>query len=141
MMKAGKYYVGDLCYVMHDAWHEFCELTIEDHVCKDGQFTLKDGREFAFRQTAYGDGTYTDQLGRMYYVDAGLIGCILYDDIDFTDELNDTKGGQVIEFTEDFEVEYDSGLISFGSDLLIETDPDSDDDEYENHDWDDDEED
>ena len=26
MFPAGKYYVGDLCYVMHDEWDEVCGL-------------------------------------------------------------------------------------------------------------------
>ena len=25
-MKAGNYYIGDLCYVLHDEWNEVCEL-------------------------------------------------------------------------------------------------------------------
>ena len=33
-MPAGKYYIGDLCYVMSDKeWEEFCSLTIKDNKC------------------------------------------------------------------------------------------------------------
>jgi hypothetical protein len=80
-MKAGTYYVGDLCYVLHDEWDEVCELIIKDNVCLDGEFTLRDGRRFAIYGTAYGDGNYFDQNGKSYDVDAGSIGCILMNDI------------------------------------------------------------
>ena len=78
MMPAGKYYVGDLCYVMHPEWDEFCSITIKEHTCLDGEFNLKDGRRFATFGTKWGDGEYRDQFGNRYGVDAGLIGCIHY---------------------------------------------------------------
>lgn len=47
MMPAGTYYVGDLCYVMHDVWDEFCDITIEGLSVLDGVFSLKNGVKFA----------------------------------------------------------------------------------------------
>ena len=47
MMKAGTYYIGDLCYVMHDRWDEFCSITCSEHNVLDGEFNLKDGTRFA----------------------------------------------------------------------------------------------
>ena len=42
-MPAGKYYVGDLCYVMTDEeWEEFCGITINGNKCIDGEFQLSD---------------------------------------------------------------------------------------------------
>ena len=44
MFPAGKYYVGDLCYVMHDEWDEVCGLFFkgrDDHGCNQGMFELK----------------------------------------------------------------------------------------------------
>lgn len=41
-MPAGRYYIGDLCYVMHDEWDEFC-----DHLDYPGERKLKDGRKYA----------------------------------------------------------------------------------------------
>ena len=41
MFPAGKYYVGDLCYVMHDEWDEVCGLFFkgrDDHGCNQGVF-------------------------------------------------------------------------------------------------------
>ncbi len=44
-MPAGKYYVGDLCYVMHDVWDEVCDLMFpHDNSGVYGKFKLKDGR-------------------------------------------------------------------------------------------------
>ena len=81
MMQSGTYYIGDLCYVMHDRWDEFCALTCSGHCVLDGEFNLKDGTRFATFTTRWGDGTYRDELGNEYPVDAGLIGCIRVDDI------------------------------------------------------------
>ena len=130
MMKAGTYYVGDLCYVLHDEWDEVCELIIKDGVCLDGEFTLKDGRRFAMYGTAYGDGTYRDQSGNEYGVDAGSIGCILLSDINLESEGNFLTGGNVVPFESDFYTDEEDGRIMFGS-LIIDTDPVYDEEEYE----------
>jgi hypothetical protein len=134
-MKAGKYYVGDLCYVMHPQWDEVCKLLFAgrtDHGCNEGVFTLANGVEIACFNTAYGDGTYEDREGRVYPVDSGSIGCILVDDI--ADPEAWMLGGNVIEFEVDFEVDkvYGSELV-FGN-IVIDTDPPYDEepeDEYE----------
>ena len=80
-MKAGKYYVGDLCYVLGDRWTEVCDLIIVGHKCLDGEFELADGTKFAIYGTAYGDGHYLDQKGNGYPVDSGTIGCVLAEQI------------------------------------------------------------
>ena len=129
-MKAGTYYVGDLCYVLHDEWDEVCELIIKDNICLDGEFTLKDGRRFAIYSTAYGDGTYLDQSGNEYGVDAGSIGCILLSDINLESEGNFLTGGNVVPFESDFYTDEEDGRIMFGS-LIIDTDPVYDEEEYE----------
>jgi len=134
MMKAGKYYIGDLCYVMHPEWDEFCSLTISGHNVLDGEFNLKDGRRFATFTTKWGDGTYKDEQGRKYGVDAGLIGCIALNDIDLNADGNFITGGQIVQFDNDFTVSggesYESrrdwdGVIRIGH-IVIKTD----DDEY-----------
>lgn len=128
-MPAGKYYIGDLCYVLHDEWDEVCELMFEnEHKC-DGEFTLKDGRRFATYSTKYGDGGYYDNYGRVYSVDAGLIGCVLVDDIDLTNESNNVDGGNIVEFSDAFETsggrltsnDWD-GIIKIGH-VEVNTDP------------------
>ena len=113
MLPAGKYYVGDLCYVMHKEWDEVCGLFFkdrDDHGCNEGEFNLKDGRRFASFNTKYGDGAYYDQFGDEYGVDAGLIGCIALNDIDLTNDDNFIRGGQIIEFVSDFSVSGSQGL-------------------------------
>lgn len=135
MMPAGKYYVGDLCYVMHDEWDEVCGLFFRgrtDHGCNEGEFNLKDGRRFVSINTRWGDGTYSDQNGRKYGVDAGLIGCIRLEDIDMSNSNNFTRGGQIIDFPKDFECTYEltNGTIVIGY-IRIETDPEFDYEEEE----------
>lgn len=131
IMKAGNYYVGDLCYVMADEWREVCDLIIDGNNCKEGIFQLKDGREFAIFNTMYGDGQYSDNNGfNDYCVDSGSIGCILLSNIDMANPNNKFTYktehdvivfyGNEVEFKEDFEVSSSDGKIVFG-DLVIDT--------------------
>jgi hypothetical protein len=122
MMKAGKYWVGDLCYVFDDDWSDVLDVIIDGEKVLEGEFNLADGRRFAVFNTAYGDGEYRDQKGHSYYVDAGSIGCILVDDIKANKYDDLTKCGNIVEFTKDFAVFEDSGLITFGH-IEIDTDP------------------
>lgn len=126
-MPAGKYYVGDLCYVLNDNWDEFCDITIDSPRVLDGEFNFKDGRRFATFGTKWGDGEYYDQDGHRYLVDAGLIGCVRVDDIDM--ELREQTGdfgGRIVEFDKPFEVWEENGMIRIGH-LSIDTDPSYDD--------------
>jgi hypothetical protein len=136
MMPAGKYYIGDLCYVMtNEEWREFCDITLDGTKVKDGEFQFKDGRRFATYSTAFGDGVYHDQYGHSYSVDAGLIGCILVEDIkaDKYDNLLDL--GAIQEFDTDFVTGGGrgtpdwQGTIQFGR-VVIETNPVEEDEEY-----------
>ena len=133
MMIKGEYYVGDLCYVLHDEWDEVCQLLFsgrDDHGCNQGEFNLKDGRRFALYSTKYGDGNYFDQNGRSYDVDAGSIGCILMEDIDLNHPDNFIAGGQQVTFDQDFHTDEESGRIMFHN-IMIETDPVYDEERYE----------
>ena len=137
MMPAGKYYIGDLCYVMtNEEWEEFCSITItKEGKCLDGEFQLKDGRRFATYGTKYGDGVYYDYYGHSYSVDDGLIGCIRVEDIKANKYDNLLDLGAIQEFDADFvtgggrgKPGWD-GLIQFGH-VVIETDP-IEEEEYE----------
>lgn len=119
-MPAGTYYVGDLCYVMHPQWDEFCDITIDEHNCLSGEFVLKNGVRFATYGTAWGDGLYFDQQQNEYGVDAGLIGCIKVDDINDPEAY--LEGGTIVEFTADFETSASDGVICIGH-ICIDTDP------------------
>lgn len=123
MMPAGRYYVGDLCYVMHPEWDEFCDITIKGNECLDGEFTLKDGRRFATYGTMYGDGLYPTNVGANLSVDAGLIGCIRVEDIrDPEATLAAMESlGTIVEFGTDFVTgSGKDGTIQFGR-VLVET--------------------
>jgi hypothetical protein len=130
MMPAGSYYVGDLCYVMHPQWDEFCSLTISSSSVSDGEFELKNGVRFASLCTLYGDGFYEDQFGNGYSVDAGLIGCIRIEDI--ADKQASLNLGTIHEFEEDFEVYSENGMLHFGI-IQINTagSEEEEDDEYD----------
>jgi hypothetical protein len=129
MMTAGKYYIGDLCYVMHDRWDEFCALTCTDNRVLDGEFNLKDGTRFATFTTKWGDGVYEDEQGNEYPVDAGLIGCIRIDDI-AAEERENVANGRVVEFVQDFSTWSAGGEIRIGN-VLINTDPVEEEEDYD----------
>ena len=136
-MPAGRYYVGDLCYVMTDKeWDQFCSITISGNECLQGEFAMPDGRKFATYSTAWGDGCYRDQFGNEYSVDAGLIGCILVDDIRADKYESIESLGAIHEFKTDFVTSGGrgnpdwNGTIQFGR-VAIETNPDDDDDYYD----------
>ena len=134
-MPAGRYYIGDLCYFLHDAWDECCELFFPPDAPGrgvEGEFTLKDGRRFASFSTAYGDGVYRSSLNTFHSVDSGSIGCIRVEDIrDNTyDSTRLEELGAIVDFPEPFEVECDQGMLVFGH-VEIETAPEYDEDEDE----------
>ena len=131
-MKAGKYYIGDLCYLLTDEYYDeiVCSFAHED------QEKVVKGVEFWWHSTAYGDGGYEDQNGSIYSVDAGLIGCVNLDTLP-EDALNDDgdafwgEGGNVVSFKEDFSCRYeeDEGTICIGN-IEIKTDPEEDEECY-----------
>ena len=134
-MPAGRYYIGDLCYVMNDdEWSECVDLFFPPDEQgfpsgAEGEFALKDGRRFASFGTAYGDGTYRSNLNTFHSVDSGSIGCIRVEDIR-ADKYEDIETlGAIVEFDQPFEVEADQGLLVFGH-VEIETADDGD-EEYD----------
>jgi hypothetical protein len=106
-MPAGRYYIGDLCYVIDDneVWSEVCSFMFqynretkqeENH---EGQFTLKDGRTLVIYGTRYGDGTYSSNVGTSHSVDAGVIGAMLESQCD-TKYEHIAELGAFIDFSE-----------------------------------------
>ncbi len=125
MMPAGRYYIGDLCYVLDKDWDEFCALTIKDHECLDGEFTFKDGRRFATYGTAYGDGCYPNNISSFNLpVDAGLIGCVRVEDCEV-----DINMGIIVDFPEPFSTSEKEGVISFGH-VHVDTACEDDEEDY-----------
>ena len=110
-MPAGKYYVGDLCYVFDlDQWDEICDLTSSKYFVLSGEFVTKSGIRFALHSTAFGDGMYEDNSYRNYDVDSGSIGCVLLSDLN---PDASTKNGHIIEFKNNFETGFENGFIFF----------------------------
>lgn len=131
-LPAGKYYVGDLCYVMQDEWSEVCDIMFSNSSKfrgSEGVLTLKSGVKFAIYGTAHGDGEYSDQFGNKYPVDSGTIGCILVSDINNHPD-NNIELGNVHDIPEPFEVYYNRGVINIGN-ISIDTDPVYEDDDFE----------
>jgi len=124
MMPAGRYYIGDLCYVMTDSeWGECCDLFFDgrtDHGCNQGEFQLKDGRRFACFNTAWGDGYYRSNEDTVHPVDSGSIGCILVSDIRGPEASEPETLGGIMEFLQPFEVSSDEGVMQFGF-VVIDT--------------------
>ena len=129
-MQAGKYYIGDLCYVMaDDEWKEICSIIIQGNRVVDGEFELKDGRKFAIYSTKWGDGLYDDHYGHSYSVDSGSIGCIKLEDIKYVDNYDQFLDvGAIVEFDEPFVTSEHEGQIQFGY-IIIETNPTYEDEE------------
>jgi hypothetical protein len=123
--KAGRYYIGDLFYVVSSKdWQK-----IVGHA-EDEDFQLR-GKPVFVAGTAYGDGEYFDSDGNRYSVDTGTIGIIPAVLCD-KKRLNETvkgRDGYVESFARAFEVQASGGRFQFGH-ILIATDG-SDDEEAE----------
>ena len=139
MMESGTYYIGDLCYVFgDDDWPEICEAIEES---EDGYIEHK-GFTMFFANTKYGDGTYTDQYGYDYSVDAGLIGAVAIKHLseEFVRVINNNKLGQIHEFERSFTCSKDDGIIMIGKYIINTGDTEEYEDDDWNDDWDDEEE-
>lgn len=111
--KAGKYYIGDPCYVIGDkngwSWDDVLEQT--DYFRNfDGMITNSNGDSFhvAGAPTRYGDGCYVDSFGSEYMVDAGCIACIPVSALGLT---FDYTGGHILDIPVDFDFEVKYGIF------------------------------
>jgi len=121
-MKKGKYYVGDPCYIFKESWDKVLDET--DFFQPSNKITIF-GMECAGGNTAHGDGSYYDEQGREYYVDSGSLAIIPValldvDKVYKEEEFASLKGMHLIEFEEDFEVNVNNGIYTFGN-VLIDT--------------------
>lgn len=148
-LPAGKYYIGDLCYVFEDEeWDRFCSDTLAQPdegqhwgSITDGGFEVN-GKKLWYHGTAYGDGGYPDQNGHIYSVDAGLIGVLPFELVVHRYE-NLYELGNVVEYDYDFECSYEDGTFYIGplristGDHLSEEDDFIDNEDYVNDDYED----
>lgn len=108
-MKKGKYFVGDLCYVIDPVhWDEF----FSEQFNKVGKFEEFD---FASFTSEFGDGEYESNQKRKFEVDSGTIGCI---PIDYLEKYNPSaiidEKAHIFDFKQDFECEKIQGVICIG---------------------------
>ena len=142
LLTAGKYYVGDLCYLLGllqprlfppavgetGRWDNLLTATgylgiyipgtLEDlPPSENSGFFEWEGNALFCSRTAYGDGAYRDAEGREFWVDSGTIGCIPVSDELISSYLYGVyKGWHFIEFKEDFECALvdERGIIRIG---------------------------
>ena len=135
-LAAGTYLVGDPCYAFSNALDQNWQDWLAD-AWKDvdaNRVRILDGRVNGMRVvasgTAYGDGTYHDQDGFAYMVDAGLLGAVhigfianLYPEYAGLphEEIAEKCSMRLVEFDVPFHVSYDDeGGINVGQ-IYIQT--------------------
>lgn len=126
VLPAGLYWVGDPCYAFDDqaVWMALLESAgIEANPTPRIMEADAKGRSFVASGTAYGDGTYFDEHGNEYGVDAGLIGVT-----PVVAGQQTPAGMREVRFDGPFSVEYSDGTIKVG-DIEIDTDPEPEADE------------
>lgn len=112
----GAYYVGDPCYGASDgrwdAWLKDSDYFRRPLARDLGAWAVAFG-------TAYGDGTYTDNEGREYGVDAGLLGVI---PVNFAGGSTSLHGMWRIEFPKPFDCWVEDGVVHLGHIIIDTTD-------------------
>lgn len=113
-MKPGTYYIGDPCYVIkNDEWRALLERT---DFLNDEFFEYRGHACFA-SSTAYGDGSYEDNSGREYMVDAGLIGIM---PLQCLSKNKSGIGGNIVTISHEFTPEVSNGVFKF-AEVVIDT--------------------
>ena len=105
-LPAGRYYIGDLCYVLGDNIYDniFGGTGYESGIYEE----KGTGRTFLVNSTAYGDGEYEGDDGNKFAVDAGIIG-ICSEDL----MAKDDGGGHMYTFKTPVECKFRGGRFSF----------------------------
>jgi hypothetical protein len=127
-MPPGKYYVGDLCYVLGGKAHgELCKMCFPESEGRrfatgiEGKHVLSDGRTVVSWQCPGGDGAYEDQNGRFYMVHSGWLGITLLEGLEgqwkhpcpVLDRAKETmmefieRLGHIVEYDSEFHVKKD----------------------------------
>lgn len=137
MFPAGKYYIGDACYVIADEkWMDFLENGFWPADEKGESVFEYEGHKCFAHYTAWGDGVFTDiKTGSRIPVDAGMISAIPIALVT-KHALEDIKRlGMIVEFEQDVSVSYEDGTFYIGGHIIHTGDVDMEDD------WDDEEDD
>jgi hypothetical protein len=118
----GKYWIGDLCYVMESRWGDFCEkLQTHDGTDHNGEIEIE-GLKLWYHFTELGDGIFPALKNTLpnaqvpdggFFVDAGLIGIVPFD---LTDSSSaDYSSGVTVTFANAVICSYQDGLFQFKS--------------------------
>jgi hypothetical protein len=111
IVPAGSYFLGDPCYAVPDAFWDALLNT-----CKffEKPIGTANGFEVLGFGTAWGDGSYQDQDGNEYPVDAGLIGLVPVGLIEQEQRAELLKLGRMVDFTEPTACTAAQGVMQFG---------------------------
>ena len=121
IVPAGTYWLGDPCYSIPDhewlEWLRAADCSNEDRLLRA---SLKDGNYAVGVSTAHGDGQYSDQYSRVYYVDSGMIGLV---NVVWAPDLKEEKNVRYkVTFDKPVEVSWNTdGVIEIGG-IYIATD-------------------
>jgi len=123
ILPAGRYYVGDLCYVIRDQkWKDLC-----GYIRAGGKHNLTDvciktpEGMILYNLCTGGDGEYEDSKGRKYPVDTASIGCIEEKWIDKKLVECEEPCGHLIDFPEPFTCWIDeTGSFHFGNEVFFD---------------------
>ena len=118
---AGLYLLGDPCYGVPDCYWD--ELLVSCDYFQGQPVGIVDGKSVLGFDTG-GDGTYYDQFGTAYGVDAGLLGLVPF----IEGWTENDGGGAIINFPTDFDCYTDGKVLVFGT-YQIDTDPQEDENE------------
>lgn len=117
----GEYFLGDPCYCFGKKWSDILDET--DFFNRSKVMETEAGPKILMAfNTAHGDGTYEDQYGNEYSVDAGLIGLVPVEIIELKysrERLSEL--GKFVTFNEGDIVKSNGGTLSFGQ-YIIKTD-------------------
>ena len=132
-LPAGTYFIADPCYIIRDEQYDRLleETNYFGYLLPDRGNIFIDSvtkLPFAVFSTAYGDGSYLDESGFEYGVDAGCISCVPVAMVDKHTSAGDSIN--LVTFDSPFEVGYNHGLITFGH-IQIKTRGEYDEENYQ----------
>lgn len=142
-LPAGKYFIGDPCYVIADEkWDEVSDQMfpgIVGHPDYENHDIVVDGIHFFAYSTAYGDGLYDDFDNFKYPVDSGSIGAVPFELVSKREGESLEDYGRIIEVDQPLRcIRDENGTFIFVSgDLRIDIETgfeeyDDEDEEYDN---------
>jgi hypothetical protein len=108
-LPAGTYYLGDICYPLGSTPLYSAIFENSTHACH----YEKAGLHVVIDSTAWGDGTYRDQMDYEYSVDSGTIGIVSLALIDMKafEKKYKELPGRMLTFDKPFTFEADGGVF------------------------------